>query len=88
MPKFTKKASPADDLEERIKAHWRELDKLIEQHATVIAKAAGLPMINIKQQMQIRSGCLCQTAMQICLDNKRDAEISARANDAKQQPAA
>jgi hypothetical protein len=64
-----------EDLEQRIKAHWKELDRLITEHATVIGKASGLPASMLKQQF-MSGQCLCQTAYQLCQDRKRDDELA------------
>jgi hypothetical protein len=77
-------------LEDRIKAHWRELERLIDEEAALQAKsAAGVPAVALKQNLLIRGGCLCSSMMHIIEDRKKAAALVERqANESKQSKSA
>jgi hypothetical protein len=61
-------------LEQRIRETWRELERLIDEEAKLQSKG-GVPAVSIKQQLLIRGGCLCSSAMQVLKDRKTAAEL-------------
>jgi hypothetical protein len=80
------KLNPASaPLEQRIRETWRELERLIDEEAKLQSKG-GVPAVNIKQQLLIRGGCLCSTAMQIIKDRKTAADLVERQTNESKQP--